>query len=267
MAEALKTYVLDILSILFPGALLILILNQSAWILSVISDLNIPDVEVEWIRVLTFVGLAYIVGHFLFFIGSFLDDWIFENVKKVFWTDTLLVAYIIKYKSEMTGIEDRKVLNAFKWSCVWLLHKNPTMYAATERYIAESKFFRSLVVVLSVAVFMFAFKAKYSLALVSFLFLIFSFIRYLTQRKKSIETAYHFVITASEKKFAIKPIDLVAKLSQEKIDPCKNRKQSKAKPITAWKKSISDFFCFVRKVVAVLNLCLNPFRIVKNNVL
>src|SRR5262245_41657356 len=77
--------------------------------------------EEKWINAVVNVGVSYTLGHFIFFIGSFLDTWIYENVKKVYWTNQDLTAYAIALKNEKTGIDKRETLGAFKWACAWLL--------------------------------------------------------------------------------------------------------------------------------------------------
>jgi hypothetical protein len=66
-----------------------------------------------------------------------------------------------------------------------------------ERHMAESKFFRSLVVVGLSAFLIFSLQGNLGFAILSLLVTVFSLIRYMTQRKKSVDMAYHSVITAS----------------------------------------------------------------------
>jgi len=245
--DNLKTYTLDILSILLPGGLLLSVLSQYSTLECIFHKIFTSDVD--WIKGVEYGGLAYVLGHFLFFIASFLDQWIFENVKRVFWNDHRLVAYIIAFKEEKIGIGDRKTLNAFKWSCAWLLANKPEMYMGVERYIAESKFFRSLIVTLFALLVMYVVKGDIWLSVILALLLILSFVRYLTQRQKSIETAYQYVLTASNYVFAAEPDQTILdRLTTKNIDPCKRPEGTK--PVR---------FCTIRKMLVVLNLCLNPF--------
>jgi hypothetical protein len=82
MAESFKTYILDILSILVPGGLLLAVLAQIPEVSNTFLDFFRANDE-KWIRAVVYIGTAYTLGHFIFFIGSFLDDWIFEKVKRV----------------------------------------------------------------------------------------------------------------------------------------------------------------------------------------
>jgi hypothetical protein len=249
MIDNLKVYILDILSILLPGGLVMVVLSHVCPLNDAFLSV-FPDRKEEWINVVVYMGAAYILGHFIFFIGSFLDGWIFENVKKVFWNDHRLTAYVLALKKAKTGIDDRDILNAFKWSCAWLLANRPGMYGVVERHIAESKFFRSLIVVLAIALAAYLVQRDILLSTFCMLLIVFCLIRYLTQRQKSIDTAYEFIITTADKTFHEPDGSILAMLRANNIDPCA-RPNHKLK-----KKSIR---CTIRKVFAVLNLLFNPF--------
>lgn len=257
MFDSFKTYLLDILSIILPGALLLAVLTLFESVKNIFKYLFTSG-NSEALNVAIFLGLAYMLGHFIFLIGSLLDNLIYEKVKKVYWTNQQITAYAIQLKEENTGILDIDVLNAFKWSCAWLLANQPAMYSVVERYIAESKFFRSNVIVLLIAIVVFVLHGSIQLALITFLFLILSTIRYLTQRHKSIETAYQFVITATGKIFEGQPREeIMNELRKKLIDPCnelpanlKTEENKKIKP---------SLKCKIKKLLVVLNLCLNPF--------
>ncbi|RPD42782.1 hypothetical protein [Chitinophaga barathri] len=200
MAENFKIYLLDILSVLLPGGLLVALLARFEGLAGKYASLFLTDSD-NWMAIVVYIGIAYMLGHFIFFLGSYLDDILFEPYQKVFWKDPLLKAIVINFKEEKTGIADRAALNAFKWSCAWLLKHEPAMYSVVERHIAESKFFRSLVVVLLAGVIISCIKNEWWMAVTAFVLVFFSIIRYLTQRSKAIETAYQYVITASGIRF------------------------------------------------------------------
>lgn len=246
--DNLKTYTLDILSILLPGGLLLSVLLSQ---FSILGDTfnEVFNSDMNWTKGVAFGGLAYALGHFLFFLGSFLDELLYENVKRVFWNDHRLVAYVVAFKEEMTGIKDRKVLNAFKWSCAWLLAHKPEMYLNVERYIAESKFFRSLIVTLFTLVLIYVFDGAIWIVAILLVLLFFSVVRYSTQRQKSIETAYHFVITASGEVFPEEPDQaILAGMKANNIYPCGRPDGSKR-----------VMFCAIRKMFVVGLLFIKSF--------
>src|SRR5688572_31812661 len=109
MAENLKTYLLDILSILLPGGFLMVVLAESPS-LTIAFFSFFPHISTPWISSVLYVGVAYTLGHFVFFIGSFLDK-AFIKVQKWVWQDNRLRDYVAKYRIEKTGIADWNVLN------------------------------------------------------------------------------------------------------------------------------------------------------------
>jgi hypothetical protein len=201
MSENFKIYTLDILSILLPGAMFVAILSHFPALVALFNQF-FPENN-SWIGDVVYVALAYVSGHFIFFLGSFLDRIIFDTVKRLIWKDQELLNLVVAYKRKKTGINDVKILNAFKWACARLLAEKPDMYSVVERYVAESKFFRSLIIVLAIGLV--AFISDTRLVVIFSLLGVLSIVRYLTQRQKSIETAYQFIIAASDQVFEIRP--------------------------------------------------------------
>jgi len=259
MIESLKTYVLDILSVILPGAFLLMVLGHTDGVVGLSTDVFLKS-EIKWINEAGYVALAYVLGHFVFFIGSFLDNWIFENVRKIFWNDHLLTSRIQKYKEQKTGITQRSALNAFKWSCNWLLANEPALFQVVERHMAESKFFRSLFVVLTIAII--CLPNVYDHIWILTIGLIMSLIRYITQRQKSIETAYQSVISVNNELAAIGPVDdLLVELKKDNIYPCDKHESKGSIALVSWGIYL---WCTTLKILSVMNLCLNPFRKIKS---
>ncbi len=260
MTEKLKVGILDLLTILLPGGFLLAIVPRVEGLPKSFHDLFSLNKLDEWPMIVFYIGVSYVLGHFIFFLASYLDGWLFENVRKVFWNDNKLTTFVVKLKSEMTGIDDRRIVNAFKWSCAWLLMNQPLMYSEVERHIAESKFFRSLVVV-SFICFLLLFRVEKGFAFALLVLFFLSIIRYLTQRQKSIDTAYIYMITASEKKFNNKPDpEKLFELTRGNIGI--NTKSSLSKYelrrfwITAYNLKSKAI-----KIFKVLKLCLYPFYV------
>jgi len=201
MFENLKNYFLDILSVLIPGAMFLLLVNHYYDHLTYLGFLEDP-LQTKWSMTL-FFATAYFIGHFIFFFSSFLDSWIFDHVKDVYYPDPLLMETVETLKMEKTGIADKAILNAFKWSCAWLLANKTDMYNVVDRYVAESKFFRSLVPVFVFGAILALCCGKSWQALILFLAAILSIIPYCAKRQKSIVTACQFMLTIADKKFDI----------------------------------------------------------------
>jgi hypothetical protein len=196
MIDSIKTYIMDILSLFVPGAVAFAILGRVPAIDQFFIETHLYEYE-GWVHVAKFLVLIYILGHFLFFFGSLLDDWVYDKLKDSIWKNKSLQDMVVRFKIYQTGIADGDTFNAFKWCSAWLLIHQPKLYEQMERHMAESKFFRSLVVVGLLAVAIFGSQSDLGLALVSLLVTAFSLVRYMTQRKKSVDMAYQGVITAS----------------------------------------------------------------------
>ena len=258
MGDKLKLGILDLMTILVPGGFLFIFLRPYIKGYIDIIGSSFPNLATKDAALyIGFIAIAYILGCFIYFLASYLDEWVYENVSKVFWSNAELTAHIVALKAEQTGIPSRKVINAFKWSCGWLLKNHPPMYEEVERLMAESKFFRSMVIVSLIAgllIIQFRPMLMFPLLLLS----LFSLIRYLTQRKKSIATAYEYIIIATEKRFNEKPEP------EAYFDISRKRIATEDKPINRYelhrKQLLADrFFDFSRKLSKVLQLCFNPF--------
>jgi hypothetical protein len=209
MFDKLNLNLLDLLSILLPGGLLLVLALRMPWL----QQTPLFQVNYEaWQMGAMFAAASYVLGHFVYMVASYLDDRVFEKVRRVYWNDHRLVAYVIQMKNEELGIADRKVFNAFKWSLAKLMKDEPAMYQAVERHIAESKFFRSFFVAA-------IWNGLASEALVAAALALLSLVRYMTQRVKAIDSAYHYVLASSGKRFDEDPDPaIMAELQQDHID-------------------------------------------------
>lgn len=266
MTDKLKIGILDLLTILLPGAYLLIV----AWYyyqgyepLKSLLHTEKPFFKYERIDAALLIGAAYILGHFIFFIASFLDDFIYEKVRKVYWHEhNKLTAYILKLKEKRTGIGSRKVMNAFKWSNAYLISKEPAIYGEVERYLAESKFFRSLCIVLSITLIILVSKeTKNSLIVLTIILTFLSLIRYLTQRQKSIQTAYHAMITLGGEVFPKDPdwysLKEVEKNFYDKIKTKENDSEDDVKSeIRLW---FDNLLYSIIKFLYTVALCIVPF--------
>ncbi|WP_133176809.1 hypothetical protein [Terrimonas sp.] len=206
MLETLKTYTVDILAVLVPGALLLVVLYQIPEVREATNSVVLPEIlKVKKVELVCFLVTSYVAGQFAFFFGSFLDKVVYEPyMKRYMQHHNGLQRKVIKIKDKLTGITTPQELNAFKWSCAWLIANKPELYNEVERFIAESKLFRSLVMVFLIASVIFSvYPGKCHFACFSVLLLIFSLIRYITRRVKSIESAYRAVVTAMPGEFSV----------------------------------------------------------------
>ena len=195
LTENINLSILEIFSVLFPGGALMLLCWQVADIQVVIQGL-LPNIESEWQLSIAFLGTAYFLGYVLFYISSFFD-FLYDYFKK---SKKPLIDKVIALKTKAFGYDNMVEINAFKWSCAVLLAQQPAMYNVVERFMAASKFFRSMTLVLCIAVLGLCCQCKFLGAFIALIFVAISFLNYMRQRSKAVEAAYEYVVTIDNMK-------------------------------------------------------------------
>ena len=100
-----------------------------------------------------------------------------------------------KLRDQSLGVIDATgTLNAFQWSKARLLLEQPIALARVERFEADSKFFRSLSVLLTLVAAVSAIRSSWGLTLIAVVLTLLALWRYIDQRDKSIAYAYRYVI-------------------------------------------------------------------------
>src|ERR1041385_5496180 len=223
--------VIDLFSILLPGALL-------AFVLKVFFEER-PDVmdilhrlegSKGWVA---FLVASYVLGHLLFLAGSWLDevyDWLRRRTqdkqiqqlakrKKTFrWFVRLLVWVVfrredgqalnlagkIKEKS-LSKLGGKKAINTFQWSKSFLTLESSNSLALVNRLEADSKFFRCFFWVLLIVLPLLLDKHKWAMAAVAAALIPMALWRYMEQRYKATNQAYRSVIilTAKHERIAV----------------------------------------------------------------
>jgi 8-oxo-dGTP pyrophosphatase MutT (NUDIX family) len=212
----------DFFSILLPGALLTYLLKDEAGP-RIFGDHYQRFAGTEgWI---VFLFTSYLVGHFIFLLGSWLlDDHVYdpmrtatyaEQIKRLakgndlspIWARWLAMRFfksdVDKTVRQAVKIKERyldplkasSAINAFQWCKARLTLGHPEAIATVQRLEADSKFFRSFVVVLCMLVFWALVMRRPQIALGSVISLILAFWRYVDQRVKSTSQAYWYIIT------------------------------------------------------------------------
>lgn len=146
--------VVDLFAVLLPGSILtgvawkVLTLGASKEMLATISG---PEFVPKW---LIFLIVAYISGHFLFAMGAWIMDPLYDGFYKRW--------FEVEEKKELPSMRRRadrilyEVLeeklysdgdNRLRWSEAFLTASGPGAKTALDRLEADSKFFRSLAVV------------------------------------------------------------------------------------------------------------------------
>ncbi len=219
----------DFFSILMPGALLAYLGKD--WAGSVLlKQSSFPLDSSE--RLVVFLFASYLLGHFVFLLGAFLDEWVYDPLRSATpwgqigrlakgeplryrWIRRLAQSDLLfgknadaavmkaqRLKAEaLQPISAGTAVNAYQWCKARLSKEHPEGLAAVQRFEADSKFFRSFGVVLLVLAAIAPFFRHWGWGLVCLVLFLPALLRYIDQRFKGTQQAYWFVITLE----AIKP--------------------------------------------------------------
>jgi hypothetical protein len=213
---------LDFFSILLPGVIVTYVLRGDAGT-RVLGDAY-PELE-GGEAVAFFLVLSYLLGHFVFLLGAaLLDDNVYdplrnatagrkgpriEEGKKPARTWVRLVSrffvgtgekhdkaldWAVALKKEQLD-DNEDAINAFQWCKARLLFEKPDALAKVERFEADSKFFRSLVMLFAVLAPAFLVSQEWRLTALAFVLMVLAFWRYVDQRLKSTTYAYWYLLT------------------------------------------------------------------------
>lgn len=213
---------MDFFSILMPGALVAYLLK--GWAADLALPVAMPSSGAE--AMLVFLFASYLLGHFVFLVGSLLDDLVYDPLRsctdrgqmwrlakgkallprwprravRMKWLfgknpDTAVVIAERSKARALHVLEAESAINAFQWSKARLSRENPEGLAAVQRFEADSKFFRSFVVVLAAFTLICFFRGNRAGMIVCALLLVPALWRYVEQRFKATQQAYWNVIT------------------------------------------------------------------------
>ena len=210
----------DFFSIFLPGALLTYV-TQFFWLW--LLGISQPPAGGEgWVM---FLFGSYLMGHFIFLVGSWLlDDYVYEPVRNgttqrqierlakgaalsslpirylALWciqrgadSSFLDVVRIKKHYLDPLGVSTMP--NTYQWSIARLALSHPDARQAVQRYEADSKFFRSLVVVIFLFILWKTVELQFLAVAIFLILLCLSLWRYIDQRIKAINHAYWFITT------------------------------------------------------------------------
>ena len=212
----------DFFSIFLPGALLAYLGRHRAMQIFVgpkgSFDLNTTE------NVVVFLFASYLIGHFVFLIGSYLDELydLFRKAtrfgqiqrladgKKLYPESLRRLAESPFFFGKNADDALMRVLrlkavsfqpygtavNGYQWCRALLSKQHSDGLVAVERYEADSKFFRSFVIGLVIAAPVYWFKDyPTKVALVCLVLIFLALMRYIDQRFKGTEHAYRLVLT------------------------------------------------------------------------
>jgi hypothetical protein len=193
--------VIDLFAVLLPGAVLVFLALDEAR--ARLFGTVLPAISGEVQGWAVFLFASYLLGHFIFLLGSFLDP-VYDRVRrraKPAESDWLYRA-AKEEKRKVLGDDNQEIVNTFKWAKAMVQLRYPAAATEIARLEADSKFFRSFVVVLLLILLRFVGKLftnevsiQTALELViCAALLVLSFWRYFDQRWKSTQLAYTYLM-------------------------------------------------------------------------
>jgi ADP-ribose pyrophosphatase YjhB (NUDIX family) len=137
--------VIDFFAVILPGAIVVYFIDPRIPGSIVGSDGFIPRPTGTAERWIVFMGAAYLTGHFLFLLGASLDNAFYDAFRRALVPKNKdsLWRSITNMKKEYLGSASG-ALNAFQWARSALRLAALDALIEVERYEADSKFFRSL---------------------------------------------------------------------------------------------------------------------------
>jgi hypothetical protein len=191
---------IDFFAVILPGALLCAVLAPVAKDHLFGPIISRPTGEAEgWI---VFAFAAYLTGHLVFLLASFLDP-VYDRARE--WLlpreNDGLYNLATELKNAKLGAKSAEVINTFRWARAYIQLRHPKAIAEISKLEADSKFFRSFVVVLVLAVPILATHGP-GIELVAAAALVplaaLCCWRYGERRWKSTKLAYEYLITATK---------------------------------------------------------------------
>lgn len=186
--------VLDFFAILLPGAIATAILAPRIGHLVLGPLVAVPASEAgKWAAFLT---CSYFLGHLIFLVGSYIDRF-YNTLRERLNPYGNESAYQCATRIRDSMIEDaeRKTLNTFQWARSVLITKSPAAAEDVHRLEADSKFFRSLLVVCALGSIVFFASGRISESVVALALVPPCFARYYERRLKSTTQAYIHIVT------------------------------------------------------------------------
>ena len=223
MSISPKEFFVDLMeffSILLPGGLLAYLLKGDAGPQLFGNGYHDLQGTEGWI---VFLFSSYLLGHIIFLLGAWLlDDHVYDPIRKATFAQQVknlaegksglsqkwarwLAKLLIKPDADRTLREVLKIkkrcdasggsgINAFQWSKARLVLEHPEAIAAVQRFEADSKFFRSFVIVLCFFIPWGLLVGRWQLGVGAAFCLVLAFWRYVDQRIKSINQAHYYII-------------------------------------------------------------------------
>lgn len=196
MAKPSEFYigVIDLFAIMLPGAVAAVILEPSLSVYVFDRIISAPSgATANWA---IFIAVSYFLGHIIFLIGSYLDP-IYNLIRerKNPYGNESAFQCAKSIRDSIISESERTALNPFQWSRSVLLSVSPSAAQDVHRLEADSKFFRSLIVVSLITSIAFFVNSQIVEGIVVAVLVVPCFARYYERRLKSTTQAYIHVVT------------------------------------------------------------------------
>jgi 8-oxo-dGTP pyrophosphatase MutT (NUDIX family) len=225
---------IDFFAVWIPGALLTYLLlggiKLSFWDPARFQPLQQPG------SIIVFLFASYLLGHFIFLLGAgLLDHFVYDPIRRATRKRLIkslakgkkcsgalprfLAALMVKARADEAVDRAKKIkdhfldplaaansINAFQWSKARLMLEKPQALEVVQRFEADSKFFRSLLIVLGLLLGWASVENARLMAPLAALGVL-AFWRYMDQRLKATTQAYWYVITLeSQRENGYRPV-------------------------------------------------------------
>lgn len=206
--------VVNFFAILLPGAVLSFFsmglasayANDRRHIFGFVQTVTQGEVQ-RWV---IFIIASYLLGQFVFLLGSPLDK-VYNLVRKGFMSKRIRISWLRKKWVKNEGLYNSaraikskyvenstsgEIVNTFQWAKANVQLRFPAAADEIHRLEADQKFFRGLIVVLVVIcmLLVFFYKAGWLETVPYVVVILLSFWRYVEQRRKSTNLAYIYLI-------------------------------------------------------------------------
>lgn len=186
--------VMEFFAILMPGALLAFLLVD--WGRSLFGGPlpSLPDTSANW---MAFIVGSYVLGHLLHHLGFVMDKWVYDEVYVKRWKRRKGEDRLLKKVRELLEMKlgtDAKIISAFSWAASYVRLHSGAAAGELERGGADSKFFRSLSIVVIVAMALFAVEQLVLAFAGAIVLLGFSLWRFCDLRWKNSQLTYEYFI-------------------------------------------------------------------------
>jgi hypothetical protein len=219
--------VVDFFSVICPGALITYFLIEQLQLYQIDLAGIFPAITNDTQKGLVFLFATYIAGNLIFPVAALLDKKIYDTIRIKFLTKNADLCYLkateireehlcsgkwineqitssermndaCKKKAARKKDHEKEIMNTYKWCQHFIALKQPTLLSEVKRLEADSKFFRSLVVVFAVMFIMKIYAPLYALCFLGLALL--SLYRYADMRYKANERAFELVVAIETEK-------------------------------------------------------------------